>query len=210
MEKFDKYKYIYPPRPELKITPDNLNTYNNSYIAQPKLNGSNIEIYVNKSNIIQKGRHNNTLTNFNLDNREIISTLNINNNWNMFNGEYMNKSKKDKNNNIFNHKLILFDIIVYNNQYLLNKTFDDRINILYDIFNPIDEDEYLYKLSDNIYLVKSFYDNFNSLWNNIIKIDMYEGLVLKRKNGKLKRGTREKNNNLTQLKCRKPTKLYTY
>jgi hypothetical protein len=39
---------------------------------------------------------------------------------------------------------------------------------------------------------------------------MLEGLVLKRINGKLERGLREKNNNLTQIKIRKITANYQY
>jgi len=206
--KYNKYKYIYPPRPELKITTDQLYLYEKNFLAQPKLNGSNATLYIYNKNVIQKGRHNNILSSFKIPNSEILSIFN-DNKWIVVNGEYMNKSKKN-NNGLFNNKLVLFDILVFNNNYLLDETFNNRINLLYNIINPIDETDYLYKLSNNIYIVKTFYNNFLNLWNNITKIDMFEGLVLKQKNAKLKRGTSSKNNNLTQLKCRKPTKLYTY
>jgi hypothetical protein len=39
---------------------------------------------------------------------------------------------------------------------------------------------------------------------------MLEGWVLKRRDAKLERGTREKNNVNSQLKCRKPTKNYDF
>jgi len=39
---------------------------------------------------------------------------------------------------------------------------------------------------------------------------MLEGLVLKRKEGRLERGSSKTNNKKTQLKCRKPSKNYKY
>jgi len=59
-------------------------------------------------------------------------------------------------------------------------------------------------------MVKSFESDFVKLYNDIIKIDMLEGWVLKRKSGKLERGTREKNNVGWSIKCRKPTKNYMF
>jgi len=209
IEKYKKFKYIYPPRPELKIPRENLGFYdNNLFLAQPKLNGSCCELFVNDK-VIQKGRHNNTLTLFNLTNDEILDTFN-GDGWNVIIGEYMNKSKKDENNNLFNHKFVIFDQIVLNDNYLLGCTFDERIEILTELYKPIDETEFLYKISDNIYMVKTFYNNFEKIWDKIVKTDMLEGLVMKRKDGKLERGIREKNNTNTQFKCRKETKNYLY
>jgi ATP-dependent DNA ligase len=131
----------------------------------------------------------------------------------VINGEYMNKSKKDKYDQIFNHKFVIFDILVYNSDYLIGKTFKERINLinkLYNINNKSNDSEFLYKISDNIYFVKSYYENFKSLYNSIISIDMYEGLVLKRKNAKLEIVSSSSNNHKSQLKCRKPTKNYKY
>jgi len=205
-EKFNN-NYIYPPRPELKISSDNLNFYDkNIFLAQPKLNGSCCEIYTSKTPI-QKNRHNSILNNFNLSNREIINVFGTN--LNLIIGEYMNKSKNSEIG-LFNHKFVIFDQIVIDGEYLLGSTFEERINILNELYTPISETKYLYKISDNIYMVKTFYKNFKRIWDDIVKIDMYEGLVLKKKDGKLERGSRKINNNKTQLKCRKETKLYNY
>ena len=121
-----------------------------------------------------------------------------------------NKSKKDENNIVFNHKFVIFDQIVLNNEYLLDSTFEERIKIIESLYKPIDETEFLYKISDNIYMVKTFYKDFEKIYNKLIEIDMFEGLVMKRLNGKLEMGRREKNNVSTQLKVRKPTKNYSY
>lgn len=205
----EKYKnhFIYPPRPELKISRQLLNSYDNhKFIAQPKLNGSCCEIYVD-DDFIQKSRHNTTLNNFKISKNEIKHIFNQKS---LVIGEYMNKCKNDENNNLFNNKFIIFDQLVYNENYLLGSTYLDRYEIMLKIYKPISETKFLYQLSDNIYMVKSFYNNFINIWDEITKIDMFEGLVLKQINGKLERGIRERNNNKTQLKCRKTSCSYNF
>jgi hypothetical protein len=208
--KYEKYSYYYPPRPELKTSRNFLKTFDNgTFLAQPKLNGSCCELFISPDQIIQKGRHNNTLTNFRLTNTEIRNVFG-NIGWNVVVGEYMNKSKNDENGDVFNHKFVIFDQIVFQNDYVLDSTFDERVKILKEIYKPIDETEFLYKISENIWMVKTFYNDFEKVWDELVKIDMYEGLVMKRKSGKLEIGNREKNNTKTQLKCRKSCKNYPY
>jgi len=205
MENYFKLKYIYPPRPEEKASSDVLKLYDNGiFLGQPKLNGSCAELYTNDT-FTQKGRHNNTLSNFNMSNDEVMDILG-GKGWNLIVGEYMNKSKMGEDGKLFNHKFVIFDQLVYNNDYLLGVTFDERIKLLYDIYKPIDETKYLYKLSDNIYMVKTFYENFETIWKDIIKTDMLEGFVMKRRSAKLDRS----GNKLSQFKVRKPTKNYTF
>ena len=78
--------------------------------------------------------------------------------------------------------------------------------------STIDEkkEECINKISENVYIVKSFYQNFKNIYEKIVQIDMYEGWVLKKKGSKLKNGLSEKNNTDTQMKFRKPTKNYSY
>ena len=67
--------------------------------------------------------------------------------------------------------------------------------------------KYKYK---NVYKAPTYINNFQSLYNDIVDTDLYEGLVLKRKNARLSLGLNEKNNNDWQIKCRKPTKNYAF
>ncbi len=201
--------YIYPPRPELKVPPDCISDYDNGqFLAQPKLNGTCCEIYSGLDRIRPMGRHNNYITNFRLDEIELRTVFGYGNN--LIIGEYLNKSKKDKNNEIFNHKFVIFDQLVSDGKYFLGTTFKERYDILLSLYKPISEDEFLYQISENIFLVKSFYYDFMNLWLKLADIDMYEGLVFKLLNGKLERGLREKNNDKIQFKSRKETKNYIY
>jgi hypothetical protein len=205
------YKYLYPPRPKNAIPDTELEFWDNgSLIAQPKLNGSNCVIFTNGEKTIVMNRHNQRLTNFNISDNE-IKDIYRGEGWMILNGEYMNKSKSDENNQVFNHKFVIFDILGFNSEYLVGKTFEERIQLLDSIYGQVDsEKEYLFKVTENIYRVKSYVGDFKSLYDKLTPIDMIEGLVMKRKNARLELGTSENNNTKSQLKCRKATKNYKY
>jgi hypothetical protein len=211
MAKYLNYRYIFPPRPKNAIPDTELEFWDNgSLIAQPKLNGSNCVIFTNGEKTIVMNRHNQRLTNFNISENE-IKDIYRGEGWMILNGEYMNKSKSDENNQVFNHKFVIFDILGFNGDYLVGKTFEERIQLLDSIYGQVDsEKEYLFKVTENVYRVKSYVGDFKSLYDKLTPIDMIEGLVMKRKNARLELGTSENNNTKSQLKCRKATKNYKY
>jgi hypothetical protein len=211
MAKYLNYRYIFPPRPKNAIPDTELEFWDNgSLIAQPKLNGSNCVIFTNGEKTIVMNRHNQRLTNFNISDNE-IKDIYRGEGWMILNGEYMNKSKSDENNQVFNHKFVIFDILGFNSEYLVGKTFEERIQLLDSIYGQVDsEKEYLFKVTENVYRVKSYVGDFKSLYDKLTPIDMIEGLVMKRKNARLELGTSENNNTKSQLKCRKATKNYKY
>jgi hypothetical protein len=211
MAKYLNYRYIFPPRPKNAIPDTELEFWDNgSLIAQPKLNGSNCVIFTNGVKTIVMNRHNQRLTNFNISDNE-IKDIYRGEGWMILNGEYMNKSKSDENNQVFNHKFVIFDILGYNGDYLVGKTFEERIQLLDEIYGKVDsEKEYLFKVTENVYRVKSYLVDFKSIFDKLTPIDMIEGLVMKRKNARLELGTSENNNTKSQLKCRKATKNYKY
>jgi hypothetical protein len=209
---YDKYLYIYPPRPKNAIDSDSLYTYDDgNMIAQIKSNGSNTTIYTNGTKVIVMNRHGQKLSNFILSDNEIFEIYRGGGEWMSINCEYLNKNKSDERNQPFNHKLIIFDILVYKNDYLVGRTFEERISILDNIYGKVDSDkEYLYKVSDNVYRVKSYTSDFKSIYDKYTPIDLVEGLVLKRKNSKLEISSSPDNNWRSQIKCRKPTKNYKF
>jgi len=205
-----KNQYIYPPRPEFRVKSTSLSKYDdNTYLGQPKLDGSNCTLYINSKAYTQRNRHKGTITNFKMNDKEILK-LYTGSGEIVLVGEYMNKSKNDIDGNKFNQKFVIFDILVYENQYLVGSTFEERYELLKEIYDIKKYDDYLYQISENVFLVKSFTDKFEKRFKSIVKIDMLEGWVLKRRNAKLERGTREKNNVSSQLKCRKSCKSYDF
>lgn len=202
--------YIYPPRPELAFPKSGLSKFDNkTFLSQPKFNGTCAEIYLDKNVLKTMNRHGRPLYGFKIQKEEIVSVIQ-NEKLNLVVGEYMNMSKMDHANNIFNHKFVIFDILIFNGDYLLGKTFQERIDLLRNEFKYIDENDYSYKITNNIHMVKTFYEGFDNIWDKLVKIDMIEGLVLKRKNAGLEPGIRESNNSKSMLKCRKSTKNYSY
>ena len=212
MPKYTNYRYIYPPRPKNAIQDSELEFWDNgSLVAQPKLNGSNTTIYTNGVKHIAMNRHGQRLTNFQLTDNEIKDIYRGTGEWMVINGEYMNKSKSDENGQIFNHKFVIFDILTFDGEYLVGDTFEQRIKLLDKLYGQVDsEKDYLYRISENVYRVKSYYNGFKPLFDRLTPIDMIEGLVMKRMNAKLELGTSENNNTKSQLKSRKPTKNYKY
>ncbi len=212
MPKYLTYRYIYPPRPKNAISPEDLNFWDNgSLLAQPKLNGSNCLIFTNGQKFVVMNRHNQRLTNFRLTDAEIQNLYKGNGGWLILNGEYLNKNKSDETGQPFNHKFVIFDILAFDGDYLVGKTFQERIQLLDSLYGKVDsEKEYLYSISTNVYRVKSYEGEFQNLFDKLTPIDMIEGLVMKRKTARLEIGTSELNNVKSQLKCRKPTRNYKY
>ncbi len=210
--KYLNYRYLFPPRPENAIPNTELQYHDNgSMVAQVKTDGSNCVIFTNGESIHVMNRHGDRLTRFEIKEEEILSLYKGTGGWTVLNFEYLNKNKRDEGGKSFNHKLILFDILVNDGDYLIGKTFEQRIQLLDEMFQKNDsEKEYLYSISDNVYRVKSYENNFSMLFDKLTPIEMIEGLVMKRKNARLEIGNTEKNNTKSQIKARKSTKNYKF
>lgn len=190
---------IYPPRPTNIVTSDYLHNYDNnlSFIAQIKLNGSCCVV-----NKLGYNRHGGRLQGFNLQlNLDAILV-----------GEYMNKSKKDNLDKVFNNVLVLHDILSIEGRNLVGKTYSERYNILCDLVGK--KDRYnnlpiLYTNKPDVFLFENMTGKFTEYFNEYSKVDMIEGLVIKQINSTLKFFNKENNNSGWQFKVRKPTKNYT-
>jgi hypothetical protein len=210
--KYLNYRFIFPPRPKNAVSPEDLDFWDNgSLICQPKLNGSNASIYTNGKKIIVMNRHGQRLTNVRVSDSEILSLYRGNGGWMILNCEYLNKSKSDETGQAFNHKFVIFDILCYDGEYLVGKTFEERVNLLDTLYDEVQsEKDYLLSISTNVYRVKSYRVGFKDFFDKYTPIDMIEGAVLKRCNAKLEVGASELNNTKSQIKCRKKCNSYKY
>ena len=211
---YNKYNYIFPPRPDNAAPATDIERYDNgSMLGQAKSNGSNCLIFTDGNTMHVMNRHNELLTKFQISKEEVINNLfkcDVGK-WMVLNGEYMNKSQNDENGKVFNHKLVLYDILVYNSVHLLGWSNDQRVNFMHELYGKNESDKpYYYGISENIYMNITYYGEFAKLYNEMIKTDMIEGLVLKRRSAKLEPGRTEKNNNKSMVKFRKPTKNYKF
>jgi hypothetical protein len=205
---YRSFQYIFPPRPKNPIPHSDIKMWdNNTMMAQPKINGSNCTIYLDGKDMWAFNRHGQRLSGFNI-NKDEIYNLYKGDGWMVLNGEFTNKGKLDHDKKPFVNKFCLFDILVKDSNYLIGKTFQERYDLISNMY--VNPQKYLQIISENVYVVGSFMSDFESQFNDLIKIDMVEGLVLKRKSAKLEIGSSELNNHKSQIKIRKTTKNYKF
>lgn len=223
---YNSYRYIFPPRIENSSAPETLENYDNgTYLAQPKLNGDCMLVFTNGLETVVMDRHkkefSKTIKMLPTLQKLHRETLTGNNNkWMVLVGEHMAKSQTNAEGKVWNDKFVIFDIIVFDGIQLIGKTFQERQELLDKLYGKEEialtktgayTDKFLYSTEiEDVFRVKSFRDCFSAIWNDLVKIGMYEGLVLKRADAKLENGNTKLNNTNTQMKFRKPTKNYAY
>jgi ATP-dependent DNA ligase len=217
---YNEFRYIYPPRPEYKILPEELDNLSPEWVAQPKYNGDCIVLFTNGNEHHIYNRHKDKYSkkfNFDVNNLSFLAP-----NWFVFVGELLNPKKKlGEDGKLFPDKLVLFDCLVAENKYLIGYQLWERIKILHALFEPtamvIDKqgnlsgNEFLLQTDiPNLCIAETFSGNLRNVYNQVVKVDLYEGLVIKNSNSPLLYSFTEKNNELWQYKCRKPSKVYNF
>jgi ATP-dependent DNA ligase len=216
---YSQFAFIFPPRAETTIHPKELELFGSEWIAEPKFNGSCAMLFIN-------GRRDYKIYNkygLPLTLQKPIDYTNLNDNcekYMVLSGEYLNKNNLGEDGRPFNHKFIIWDILVWRGEYLINYTVADRLKILETLFDTkrgwVNRERltlfnHLHPTNtEHVFLAPWYKNDFKLLYDNIIKTDLYEGLVLKRADGKLEPGFREKNNTSWQVKARKATNLYDF
>lgn len=215
MSKYFAYNgnFLYPPRIEYKLQPTSLAKFdNNQYIAQPKLDGSNTSVAINEKSFVAKERHNRF---FARPPKFDFLSLHRGKGFMCISGEFLNKSKKDENKKPLTG-FCIWDILAYNGEILLGSTIEERLALIDKLYpstgvKSISGIDYLYETkTKEIYKVANYYEDFKNIFDTITKVDLVEGLVLKRKSGKLEMMTREQNNTGWSVKIRKPTLNYKF
>jgi hypothetical protein len=222
---YNEFKYIYPPRPESTMAPDQLNEICEGWIAQPKYDGKCAVLFLNGQQDYRiYNREGKPLSNYQQLN---FLELNDSSKYMVLCGEYLNRNRKGEDGIPFNHKFIIWDILVWKGRYLIGETFEYRMKIQLDLFRYLNlavtdeghlvEKEPPFKYEhltptrvDNIYMAPCYVNFFKPLYDNLVKTDLYEGMVLKKASAKLDKGFTERNNVGWQVKVRKATKNYTF
>ena len=115
---YTTFKYIFPPRPSIKAPDTTIEKWKElDFIAQPKLNGSCGVLFTDGKQFKFMTRHNTPFTK-NLIPENELKSLSKGKGWTVLVGEHMNKSQKDSGKKIFNHKFVIFDILVHEGKQL--------------------------------------------------------------------------------------------
>lgn len=202
--------HIYPPRIETKLPPSSLDSFDkmNKFMAQVKLNGSSMQLYIEGDEVRTFNRRKEIMKH-KMDKTEFLQ-LNPHSRPMVLCGEYMNKNKSDETGRPWNLKYVIWDILVLDGENLIGKTFDERFALLEDLYGNNPTKKLLHQVTDNCFRVGRVDNDFEKVYNDIVQWDMYEGLCLKTRTAKLERGTTQNNNTRSQFKCRKKTKNYSF
>jgi len=200
---FNEYKYLWPPRPSKAVPVNLLNHYERQgWIGQFKKNGTCTVLYVPPDKkIITKTRHNTDHKTW-VPSREFAGQFITlpGNGWYAFAGELLRGDT-----------LYIFDLLVNNGDYLVDRTLDERLNQLRGLFPKkaasIRKSHYI--ANSKLWIAETISSNFVEVYKSLFS-DEDEGLVLKDPKSKLSMCLTAESNSAWQIKCRKPTKKYTF
>lgn len=187
--------FLYPPRPELAIPPQTIKHFEEEgFWAQLKKNGTCTCIFIDGDGFVSwKTRHNEPHKMWSPDEATQKYFSKFKNC--AFAAELLHSKVKGGQKNT----LYLFDIMKWDNDLLLDTTFEERQKILQKIV----------PLQKNIVIAKNYAQDLTGLFYSL-KNPEDEGIVLKNPQAKLRSCLRAGLNSGWQVKCRKPTKNYSF
>ena len=224
---FDSYTYLWPPRPEKAIPPTMLSYYESKgWLAQIKLNGTCNVLAVNpERHIVAMSRHKepHKLWTPNADSERAFAHL-PGNGWYVFVAELLHSKVADPGLKNINY---IHDMLVADGEMLNGSAYQARLDFLYALFSRhIDAQEQPDSISHtvidaNTWLAKShcsglailggtMMGDFEKLFAETAKHKEMEGLVLKDPEAKLKLCVKADSNSAWQVKCRNPSKAYSF
>ncbi len=221
MQQYTEYKYLYPPRPTNKVSPELLKKYDNgTYVGQIKYDGSCTLVFMDDTGFLKvRNRHNEEMTNPFLSEID-YKGMYRGSGFMVVCGELLNKNKTGEDGKPFNKKFIIWDVLVYNGIYLVGSTLQERLDLLEELY-PCQrmvvskEGVFIYThicntVINGVYRAPAYLNGFTTLYSQVVGVQLYEGVVLKRADAKLNYGFTEKNNFESILKCRKETRNYRF
>ena len=210
-------RIIFPPRPKSKIPPNFLHHFENDpeYVSQLKFNGQRNLVYVSCDRDVKFfGRHGSAHKNYLLLPHIAKEFQNLRledgkDYW--FDSELLDKKTRNTN---YKNRIILFDVL-HIGKFLFGKpTLKNRTTLLWDICKNPQELEPTHgialRVSEHIWLAKTFYTEFTKIFQQFIQYDEIEGLVIKKINSVLNNLGRQEHEVTWQIRCRKPHKGGSY
>ena len=224
-------QYIFPPRAEVCTPKDDANVFLElGWCPQFKYNDTRTTIKILPNHKIELwNRHGERLRSYTtpdwlieqLQQAAVILGL-TSDNYHLLDGGLLDQKHK-----AIKDTIVLWDILVRDNEHLLGTTYQARYNSLKDRIST--QETYWYthpshdpidfgiKLTDNIILARQYKTtDWETIWNTVHTINapftnnndikpILEGVVLKLGEGKLTMGFKERNNTDWMVKCRVKT-----
>ena len=215
---FDEFRPIFPPHPAAKWRPEELASVT-GYLAQYKYDDWRTLVYVFPDGEIQLyGRKKQRLARYRppLELIRSLEALNFSKGkFQVLDGGLLHyKTERVKDT------LVLWDVLVYDGQYLIGTNFTQRYGILEEMTGRPENWVYLaagalripvgLQISGNLWLAPVFSSNFSELYKNASQLPEIEGLVLKDPNAPLQRAWTMDENATWMIRVRKPEVHYRF
>lgn len=194
--KITKFKYFYPEKPKLaikgqalfkKLSADPL------WIAEPKFNGSRLQLHIIDGVAEFWGRHGDKLKY--VPSKEVEEALKKfpQRGYYLFDGEL----RHNKTRNI-RDRVILWDTIIHNNKLQNDRPYWARRSLLLDF--PLTQ-----STKEPISIITQYTKDFDKVFKQLIQFEEFEGLVIKNSQGMLNLGVNNCPESRWMFKVRKQT-----
>lgn len=209
--RFDDWTYLWPPRPDNKVSKTLLNYYEKQqWVAQAKLNGTcNVmAVSPDRKTIKAMTRHNepHKLWSPSAHTAKTFADLS-GDGWYVFVAELMHSKVSGIRDINYIH-----DVLVADGEYLVGTTLAERQAILQNLFpvkltdkTPLSH----FVIDEHTWLVRNHTVGFGNLFEKLNSPE-HEGLVLKNPQSKLSMCSRQATNQTWQVKCRRPHTNYGF
>lgn len=196
---YNKFKYLYPPRPKNQILPGMLEFYEKrKWWAQIKKNGTCSIICVSPDKTITHMTRHNDMHKMWTPSKEVNEPLlQLPNKWYYFCGELINSKVPGIRN-----KMYLFDCLVCDNEYLIGAKYNKRYNILKSLFRVSSNTSQYDIVNDNVWIANNYNIGFEAIYRSLSNPED-EGIVIKDPNANLEACRNDGCNSSWQAKCRR-------
>jgi ATP-dependent DNA ligase len=190
----EKFTFFYPEKPRMISSDGNLFdllSKKREVVAEKKYNGIRLQLHFMPDGSFQFWNRHNVRLQY-LPGQELseaMDQLGLEG-YNVLDGELRHGKVKG-----VKHKIVLFDVFVFQNQLLVDKPFFYRRGLL---------EKLVY--ADNLQLVQQYRDNFRGVFEFVTREPEIEGLVLKNKTGYLDFGLKSGALSKWMWKVRRPSK----
>lgn len=205
--KYESYRYLWPPRPVIKIAPTDLGVIEGmGWWGQAKMNGTCCTLYVPPKSMDERsfamGRHGpGNRLDWQPGSAWMTFADTLKGGWHVFVGELLHSKGVGVRDTV-----VLFDLLVAEGEYLVGMSYADRFAKLTELLNNFAEpwlEATHREYNDGVWLIENRARAFRE-WFDAPAHPMVEGLVFKQKNAGLRLCARANSNAAWQVKCRRP------
>lgn len=208
MIQVQKIPPIFPPRPWGSIPPETVSKYR-GYYAQYKYDDIRLLIEVGREGeVTLSTRKRQPLKSFAVDERlrrQFAGLRTKRGRLYLFDGGVLRTGYGPE----LRKPVILWDVLVYEDRYLLGSTYEERYHLLSNLcinprkFETATGHQTAFEVGPDLWLARNFTGDFARRFESTRGMEEIEGLVLKDPAGRLEWGIREENNGSWQIRVRK-------